>query len=307
LDATELLESDRQLFDRLRLVEGEYLKRAALLLFYPDPVRFASGAFVKLGFFRSESELAYHDEIQGDLFSQVRQTLDLLFTKYLKAVVTYDDIIRVEKYPVPREALREAVLNALVHRDYSVAAPVQIRVYEDRLVLVNPAALPEGWTLVSLLGPHYSNPFNPNIANVFFRAGEIEAWGRGIRHMFDVCKRDGTPDPLLRFDANGLWIEFPFSQEYLALYHGMPAETSVKTSVKTSVETPVETPVETSLKTPEMVLAILEKSPTMSLAEVARVAGKSSRAIERAVRKLREQNKLRYVGPKKGGHWEVLK
>lgn len=73
--------------------------------------------------------------------------------------------------PVPRAALREALLNALVHRDYAVGAPVQIRVYADRLKIWNPAVLPEGWTLAKLLGEHASQPFNPAVANVFFRAG----------------------------------------------------------------------------------------------------------------------------------------
>ena len=184
LDAAALAESDAGLLGKLKLTEGTYLKRAAVLLFHPDPLAFVTGAFVKIGFFRSRTDLAYHDEVNGDLFAQVQQTLDLLMTKYMKAAVTYEDIVRVERFPVPREALREAVLNAVVHRDYMVPAPIQIRVYDDRLVLVNPAVLPEGWTQESLLAPHYSQPFNPDIANTFFRAGEIEAWGRGIERIF---------------------------------------------------------------------------------------------------------------------------
>ena len=78
----------------------------------------------------------------------------MLLTKYLKAVISYDGIVRVETFPVPRAALREALLNALVHRDYAVTAPVQIRVYENRLRMWNPAVLPEGWTLDTLLGAH---------------------------------------------------------------------------------------------------------------------------------------------------------
>lgn len=118
LDAAALKEPDAALLDKLKLTEGSYLKRAAVLLFHPDPLRFVSGAFVKIGYFRTAADLVYHDEVNGDLFTQVRQTLDLLLSKYLKAVVTYEDIVRVERFPVPREALREAVLNALVHRDY---------------------------------------------------------------------------------------------------------------------------------------------------------------------------------------------
>ena len=188
LDAAALAESDLGLLEKLKLTEGSYLKRATVLLFHPDPRRFMTGAFMKIGFFRSPSDLVYHDEIDGDLFSQARQSLDLLLTKYLKAAITYEGIQRIERFPVPHSALREAVLNALLHRDYAVGAPIQIRVYDDRLVLWNPAVLPEGWTSATLRSRHVSHPFNPQVANVFFRAGEIEAWGRGIERIFQAMR-----------------------------------------------------------------------------------------------------------------------
>ncbi len=124
MDLAALEESDSGLVGKLNLTEGAYLKRAAVLLFHRDPRFFVTGAFAKIGYFRSESDLAYHDEVSGDLFSQVRQALDLLHAKYLKAAIRYEDIQRVERFPVPRAALREALLNALVHRDYAVPAPI---------------------------------------------------------------------------------------------------------------------------------------------------------------------------------------
>lgn len=187
------------MLDKLRLKEGAYYQRATALLFAADPQRFVTGAFVKVGYFELETELLYHDEVEGDMFHQVKNTLDLLLTKYLKAVISYDGIVRVETFPVPRAALREALLNTLVHRDYAVSAPVQIRVYENRLRIWNPAVLPEGWTLETLLGAHSSSPYNPAIANAFFRAGEIEAWGRGVERIFAACAAAGTPKPMLRY------------------------------------------------------------------------------------------------------------
>ena len=235
LDEAALAEPDAALLDRLRLIEVPYLKRAAVLLFHPDPLRHVGGAFVKIGFFREDAELVYHDEVNGDLFTQVRQTLDLLLTKYLKAAVSYQDIVRVERFPVPREALREAVLNALVHRDYMVPAPVQVRVYDDKLVLWNPAVLPEGWTTETLLRPHTSQPHNPDVANAFFRSGEIEAWGRGIERIFNACRQSGAPEPQLRQDAGGLWMEFAFDEAYLQVVRGAGAAKQVTGQVTPQV------------------------------------------------------------------------
>ena len=242
LDAAALAESDAGLLEKLKLTEGSYLKRAAVLLFHPDPLRFVTGAFVKIGFFRSPSDLVYHDEVAGNLFAQSQQALDLLLTKYLKAAITYEGIQRIERFPVPRSALREVVLNALLHRDYAVAAPIQIRVHEDRLILWNPAVLPEGWTSETLRSRHVSHPFNPEIANAFFRAGEIEAWGRGIEQIFQVCRDEAVPEPQLTYEANGLWVEFPFAEAYLRLIGGETPE------VTDPVGDPVGDPVDQVLR-----------------------------------------------------------
>ena len=93
--------SDGDLMEMLRLREGQYLRRAAVLLFHPDPARFFAGAFVKIGYFRTETTLAYQDVIEGNLFAQVDRTVDLLCTKYSRAAISYDGIYRRETRPAP--------------------------------------------------------------------------------------------------------------------------------------------------------------------------------------------------------------
>ena len=172
----------------MRLTEDNALKRAAALIFYNDPEKFITGAYIKIGYFKEDADLIYQDEIHGNLFHQVKATIDLLTTKYLKALITYEGIQRIETLPIPREALREALLNAIVHKSYESLTPIQIGVYDDKLEIWNCGTLPDEWTIKNLLGKHRSRPYNPDIANVFFRAGEIEAWGRGIERMILACK-----------------------------------------------------------------------------------------------------------------------
>jgi ATP-dependent DNA helicase RecG len=172
-----------------------------------------------------------------------------------------DGIVRVETFPVPRAALREALLNALVHRDYAVTAPVQIRVYENRLRMWNPAVLPEGWTLDTLLSAHSSSPYNPAIANAFFRAGEIEAWGRGVERIFAACEAAGSPKPVLRYDPYDMWLEFPFDPAYLkALRVGQGRAEQVGAQVTPEV-------------TPEVGRMLKLVKGDMSRAELMRVLG----------------------------------
>jgi len=94
-------------------------------------------------------------------------------------------------------ALREAVLNAIIHKDYATGTPVQISVYADKLMIWNPGQLPPSWTAAKLKQKHASLPFNPVIANVFFRAGEIEAWGRGVERIFAACREARFPKPVI--------------------------------------------------------------------------------------------------------------
>jgi ATP-dependent DNA helicase RecG len=233
-------------------------------------------------------DLRYQDEVQGDLVTQVNQTLQVLKAKYLRAWITYEGLQRIETWPMPMPALREAVLNAVVHKDYTQGAPIQISVYPDKLMIWNPGELPPDWTVEKLLGKHASIPFNPDIANVFFRAGMIEAWGRGFERILEACREAGTPVPEVRYEQTGLWV----------IFHFAPAD-DVNTPVKTLVKTPV--------KTPDRIIEVLGASPGMTLAEVAGAIGKSLSAVERASAKLVKNGRLRYVGARKGGHWEILK
>jgi ATP-dependent DNA helicase RecG len=147
---------------------------------------------------------------------------------------------------------------------------------------------------------HSSCPFNPLVANAFFRAGEIEAWGRGVQRIVDACKNAGTPKPKVSYDPSDLWMEFPFSPEYLKILSAPPE--SEQTSVKTPVETRVKTPAETRVKTPDLILAAFSENPNLTLSEVAVGIGKSISTVERASTRLVKSGKLKYVGPKKGGH-----
>ena len=285
---------------QLNLLDGGHLKRAAVLLFHADPERFITGAFVKIGYFRTDSELLYHDEVHGDLFHQAQQTMELLLTKYLKAGIRYRGIQRVETLPVPEAALREAVLNAIIHKDYASGAPIQIRVYGDRLKVWNAGELPGNWSVANLLGEHSSRPFNPSVANAFFRAGAIEAWGRGVQRILDACREAGAPAPAIRYQPGDLWVEFAFPVEYVALVSAGAGrdEGGVKSRVKSRVKS--------KENNSDRVLALLGRNSLATTQEMADTLTLSRAGVEKILRQLKRSGRLRRVGPAKGGHWEVL-
>jgi len=144
----------------------------------------------------------------GNLFEQIERTMELLLTKYTKAFISYKGLSRIETYEYPEDALREALLNAVSHKDYAGCTPIQISVYPDKVMIWNIGQLPENWTIDMLQQKHSSIPYNPDIANAFFRSGYVEAWGRGIEKINELCAKAGLPLPLITYNHSGYWVEF---------------------------------------------------------------------------------------------------
>jgi ATP-dependent DNA helicase RecG len=115
---------------------------------------------------------------------------------------------RIETYEYPEKALREALLNAVTHKEYAGGAPIQIRVYSDKIMIWNEGQLPENWTVKNLLQNHSSRPNNPDIANAFFRSGYVEAWGRGISKIEEQCAAAGLPAPAFTNEGSDFWVVF---------------------------------------------------------------------------------------------------
>ncbi len=218
IDENVLTDTNENLVENLQLNENGLLKRAAILLFHHNPEKYITGSYIKIGYFETDDDLKFQDEIHGNLFEQIEKTMDLLFTKYLKSKISYEGINRVEHFDYPKEAVREALLNSVAHKDYSNGVPVQISVYNDKILFWNEGQLPEKWTIENLKIKHPSKPFNPDIANSLFRSGYIELWGRGTLKMIKECEQVGLPQPKFSFDMSGFFVEFRkdiYNEQYL--------------------------------------------------------------------------------------------
>ncbi len=151
-----VLDEDKADLMELRLTNAGYYTNAAMLLFCKDPDRWQLGAYTKIGFFENDADLRYQDEIHGSLLEQIDKIIEVIHLKYMKAKITYEGMQRIERYFVPDAALREALLNALCHKQYESGVPIQISVYEDKLYIANCGRLPDNWTADSLMSKHAS-------------------------------------------------------------------------------------------------------------------------------------------------------
>lgn len=195
------------LFQNLDLLTDEgKLKNAALLLFAKRPSRFFPLVQFKIGRFGKEDyDLMFQDVIEGNILQMADKVMEVLKSKYLISPIRYEGLQRIEDLEIPEESLREAIFNAIIHKDYT-GAPIQLSVYSDRLMLWNEGRLPEDFTMEMFMGKHPSKPYNKNIADVFFKAGFIEAWGRGVSKIIKGFADAGMELPTFEFSMGGLWI-----------------------------------------------------------------------------------------------------
>lgn len=195
------------ILQKLNLLEKGKLRRAAVLLFGKNPKKFYITAYIKIGKFVSATDLISTDDIEGNLFDQVDKAIEMLRVKYLLSNITYEGIYRKDNMEYPEEALREAIINAVIHRNY-MGAHTQLRIDPESLNLWNEGGLPPGIAVADLKKWHLSRPRNELLADVFFKAGMIEAWGRGTVKIVDECKKAGLPEPEFREEFGGLSVHF---------------------------------------------------------------------------------------------------
>lgn len=98
-------ETTNNLIDKLNLYKNNYLTNAAILLFHEDPEKYVFGSYIKIGFFETDAEIIYQDEIHGPLMQQIDKAINMIYDKYLRAKISYEGIQRIERYPFPYEAV----------------------------------------------------------------------------------------------------------------------------------------------------------------------------------------------------------
>ena len=224
------------------------------------------------------------------------QVIDLIYTKYLKAKITYEHNVRVETYPFPIDGVREAIYNAIAHNNYARCVPIQIRIQDDAMYISNSCILPSGWDVESLLQPHRSVPFNPAIANAFYRAGYIETWGRGIQKIYDSCKALGVPAPEYSIVGEDITVKFTAHDTIFSdtVNDNDRENDTVNDTVKLSnIEKRI---FETIIKNPDFTRIQIGESLNIGLS-----------TVSRTIKKLKELGYIKRIGSDKTGYWEIIK
>ena len=289
----ELNIPNAELLEKLHLIADGKLKRSAVLLFYHDPAVVQNGSHVQIGRFGEGADILYQDMLEGSLISTADKVVDLIYLKYLKAKITFEHDRRVETYPFAREAVREAVYNAIIHNCYMYGSPIQIRIEDDAMIISNSCILPEGWTVDTLMEPHNSRPYNPDIANVFYRAGYIEHWGRGIQKICDACKELGAELPVYELIGNGLRVHFK------ALESALIDEPKTPNRHGGGLSGGIDGGLA------ERIIELIRADDTVTVSAMGELLGIPKRTIEREMKKLRDSDRITREGGNRYGHWKI--
>jgi ATP-dependent DNA helicase RecG len=192
--------------DRLHLLRDGGLTVGALLLFGRDPERTLPQASVRLRVTRGAVEEG--EPIGGGLLHVIEETVRQVQLR-LRRQADRSGLVRREVDELPLVAVREAVVNAIAHRDYRSTAPIQVRLDDDKLQIWNPGHLPEPLTVDALRRDHPSVPPNPRIARALYLAGFVEEWGTGTLRVVASMAEQGNAEPVFDAELGGFSVTLP--------------------------------------------------------------------------------------------------
>ena len=209
--------SKADLLIKLRLTDDNgNIKRAAIVLFGKSPAKFFNNCVVKIGRFgKDSSDLRFQETVEGNIVYLLKEVLEQLNRKFFTRAISFEGMQRIEKGEYPIAALREMLLNALVHRNYLGSSVIQMRMFDNYFNIWNEGELPAGISLDSLKRQHPSRPRNLLIADVCFKGGYIDAWGSGTLKIISTCKEAGLPDPEIIEQDGGILVTL-FKSKYSA-------------------------------------------------------------------------------------------
>jgi len=211
----------------------------------------------------------------------------------MRAWIESGKLQRQEKWLYPPDAIREALANALAHRDYSSPGKVQVRIFDDRLEIWNPGLLPPSLTLDKLKGKHDSVPRNPLIAKAFFWIKYAEDVGSGTSKIIQWCKEWGLPEP--SYEEAG--------SSFVTVFHNPKMEEGGQ---KRWSEKVVRKGGQKVTAKQAIVVDLIRKNPSMSRKDIADKLGINESAIQKHLDILKAKGVINRVGPDKGGYWKVL-
>ena len=297
------------------MTDDDELTLAALLLFGKNPQHYCLNARIKIGRFgHSQAALMNQDLIDGDLIRMADRVMEALDAKYLIRPIHYEGMQRREPMELPEEGLREILYNLEIHKDYNGPDSL-IRVFDDRITFWNQGSLPAGITPESIFRPHDSQPRNRLIANAFYMAGFVEAWGRGYELITEAFTKEGLEVPTIEEEFGGVRVIVK-REIFYGIQHGGRVDPKTGRLIKAGdTKDVIDYDTKKLTERQRLIYELLPfgitkddtKNEPITTARLARQFGKSSSTIKRDMKALQDLGLVTHIGPSNGGYWKRLK
>ena len=261
-------------------------------------------ARVQCALFADEERTEFLDrqEYSGSVVDQVEESMKFVL-RSIRRGAKIEGLYRKDFYELPPEALREAIVNAVAHRDYRQHAYIQVSVSPGKVEIVSPGSLFDGLTKDEMLSGK-SKLRNPVLADIFHKMGMIEKWGTGLPRIFARCAKAGVPAPMITVGGSTVAVSFKRLGESVT-HEGATFVGNVGNPVG-NVGNPVGNAITGDSNLEKVVMDCLRGDAKMSAARIAKIANVTMRTIERALTRLKASGRIRRVGGTRGS-WEVLK
>jgi ATP-dependent DNA helicase RecG len=299
--------------NRYGLYKNGDFSNAAILLFGRDPVRLFPQIRVRLTVFKtnkSGNDIFYDRIFESNLFKTVRQVTEFFDLAYgVSSSFRSNEWKREDKLRFPRLPIREAILNAIVHRDYSShSSSVAINIYSDRLEIINYGKLPQGITINSLGEDHLSVPVNPDIAHIFFLRKWIEKIGIGTLKMIAQCKELGFMVPVWSTNENSVKVIFPDVTVPFVLHEGITEgitegiERLIDDNNNEGITEGVSKGItETVKESMAQIIKLLVQEESLRANEISERLNRPYKTVERHISTLKAINAIEYHGSNRTG------
>ena len=268
-----------------------YLSTNAFILLTKNTFRFAK---IQCALFKGENRAVFVDrrEFDGPVYDQIEEAYQFVL-KHINLGATIDGIVRKDRYELPPESIREAIINSVCHRCYLEHSCVQIAIYDNRVEITSPGMLYGGLTMEQAIAGR-SKIRNVCIAEVFSRMGIIEQWGTGIQRMIQGCREYGVREPEFIDMGDAFRVNF----------YRSGTETGIETKY-TGTEKNQMSFLNTLSKTERKILEFIMEDSSITQKEIAQKMGMSKNGIRYAMDKLKDRGILEREGATKRGKWII--
>jgi ATP-dependent DNA helicase RecG len=283
------------------LLEGNRITNGCFLMFSYDDNLFTT---IQLGHFASE--IVIKDDVTNstDVLSQIDDIMAFIRKHINKEIIiTATQIENIERWQYPLDAIRELVMNMIIHRDYTASSNSIIKIFSDHILFFNPGNLPDSITIENLLTNNYvSTPRNRQIAKTVKEMGLIERYGTGIKRVRKMFIDYGLPEPIYETIPGGFAV---------TVFANVSGNYNVNDTVKDTVNEPVNEPVNELVNEPvnerqEVILSLIKKNKNISINELSTLCKVGRETIKRDLNKLKQINLVERIGSDKSGFWKVI-